>query len=295
MKRDTERRPLLAVCVLALLVLGWLSQRRTPAGRVVRRSLRAGRRRARYAAGRVHGLLYRWSRRHPDPDVPDQVLAERVRALLGPVLKRLDLPRVRITVREHVVAVHGDVSTPLDAVTIERAVWAVPGVRGVISLLHDGLLPGDSRPSEGSGARPVSAALRRLLTAARESGCDDETALPAVRAVLSTFFGQLPPATRRSLDSHLPVDVRVLALPVARHGATQHVHTADALVDMVLALDHLDAARGPAVVSSVLHALRQLVPQDARAVDAALPADLRPAWTGAGETGASRTLSTSGR
>lgn len=295
MERHTERAPLLTAGLLVAGLLGWLSQRRTPGGRVVRRSFRTGRRRLRYALGRGHGLLYRWSGRRPDAEVADDVLAERVRAQLGPVLKRLDLPRVRVTVQNHVAALHGDVATPLDAVALERVVWTVPGVRGVISLLHDGLLPGDSRPSEGAGPHPVSTVLRELLAAARAAGCDDETALPAVRAVLSAFFEELPPATRRRLDTHLPLDVRVLALPVTRHGATGHVHTAEALVGTVLRLGHLEPATAPAVVSSVLHALRGLLPQDAAAVRAALPGDLRLVWSGSREDGATPVLSGAGR
>jgi hypothetical protein len=101
-------------------------------------------------SGRVRGAMYRIAGRHPDPNVDDRTLADRVRSELGPVEKQLDVPHVHVMVQDHVVALHGDVEWPHEAATIERAARHVSGVRAVESHLHIGLLPGDSRPSWGA-------------------------------------------------------------------------------------------------------------------------------------------------
>jgi BON domain len=90
--------------------------------------------------GRLHGLGYRLRRCHPNPDVPDLVLADRIRSSLGPLERRLDLPRVHVMVTDHVALLHGDVGTQKDADDIQTAVAAVSGVRAVESHLHIGLI-----------------------------------------------------------------------------------------------------------------------------------------------------------
>ncbi len=109
-------------------------------------------RRLHYAAGRMHGVAYRISGRQPDPAVPDPVLADRVRSVLGPVEKRLDVPHVHVMVEQHVALLHGDVGSVVDAEELEAAAAAVPGVRDVESHLHIGLIKGDTRPSAGHRA-----------------------------------------------------------------------------------------------------------------------------------------------
>jgi hypothetical protein len=103
-------------------------------------------------AGLLRGLGYRLLRRHPDTDVDDRTLADRVRSTLGPLEKRLDIPHVHVMVVDHVVSLHGDVATTSDAEQLEQAAAAVSGVRGVESKLHVGLLKSDARPS--SNRRP---------------------------------------------------------------------------------------------------------------------------------------------
>jgi hypothetical protein len=100
-------------------------------------------------SGRWRGLMYRLFGRRPDPDVDDHTLADRVRSVLGPIEKRLDLPHVHVMVQDHVVLLHGDVGWPHEAAAITRAVREVSGVRDVESHLHVGLLPSDTRPSTG--------------------------------------------------------------------------------------------------------------------------------------------------
>jgi len=138
-------RTLGAVMILGGAVIAMSPQRR----RMLRRLHHELGRRSRYAEGRLEGLRYRVTGGQPDLLVDDDVLADRVRSMLGPVEKRLDLPRVHVMVDHHVVLLHGDVGSRADAVAIERATAAVPGVMGVRSCLHAGLLPGDSRPSAG--------------------------------------------------------------------------------------------------------------------------------------------------
>lgn len=103
----------------------------------------------RYLSGRLEGLSYRIEGRHPDPNVPDTVLADRIRSELGGLEKRRDLPHVHVMVEDHVALLHGDVATQDDARAIEDAVADVSGVKGVESHLHVGLIEGDTRPSEG--------------------------------------------------------------------------------------------------------------------------------------------------
>lgn len=121
----------------------------TAANHTVRRGLRAAGRTMRHVAGQLKGTAYRLSGGHPDPRVSDDVLADRIRSSLGPIEKRLDLPRIHVMVEKHVALLHGDVATPADADELVAAVERVPGVAGVESRLHVGLIPGDTRPSEG--------------------------------------------------------------------------------------------------------------------------------------------------
>ena len=101
------------------------------------------------AHGRLRGALYRLSGHHPDPNVDDRTLADRVRSVLGPIEKRLDLPRLHVMVEDHVVLLHGDVEWPHEEATITHAVQQVSGVRGVESHIHVGMLRSDTRPSTG--------------------------------------------------------------------------------------------------------------------------------------------------
>lgn len=103
----------------------------------------------RYLAGRLEGFSYAIEGRHPDPDVVDTVLADRIRSELGGLEKRRDLPHVHVMVEDHVALLHGDVATQADADAIEKAVNSISGVKGVKSHLHVGLLDGDTRPSQG--------------------------------------------------------------------------------------------------------------------------------------------------
>lgn len=138
----------------AMLAGGTLLGRRNPhvkalAGRAVGE---VGRR-LRYLSGRLEGLSYRIEGRHPDPNVVDNVLADRIRSKLGGLEKQRDLPHIHVMVEDHVALLHGEVSTREDADAIESAVALVSGVKDVHSHLHVGLIGGDTRPSEGRAHR----------------------------------------------------------------------------------------------------------------------------------------------
>ena len=136
----------------------------TGVGRLTRGLARRLSRDVRYAASAAPGIAYRLSGRRPDPDVSDDVLADRVRSAIGPVEKRLDLPRVHVMVEDHVAILHGDVPDDDDAGELQRAVMHVSGIDGVVSHLHLGLIAGDTRPSEGAAVTPPPSDAMRELT-----------------------------------------------------------------------------------------------------------------------------------
>jgi hypothetical protein len=116
---------------------------------------KAAARRATRLLGRGRGIAYRFAGGHPALDVDDATLADRVRSSLGPLEKRLDVPRVHVMVEKHTVLLHGEVASSNDAEQIEMAALAVAGVEGVESYLHVGLVASDTRPSEGHRSRPA--------------------------------------------------------------------------------------------------------------------------------------------
>ncbi len=237
----------------------------------------AAARRMRHYAADWPGIRYRIAGRRPEPDVDDATLADRVRSTIGPVTKRLDLPHVHVMSEDHVVLLHGDVRDTRDATTIEDAVRRVSGVAGVESYLHIGLLPSDTRPSEGGGE--PSDQRRRLEAAAREAGVDDRQATDVVRAVLATLADAVPAGEREHLFTHLSPDVRSTAAPPRRSGRRGRVRTVEQLVDTVT-----DRTGGLAentaltATRSVLRELRSMVPEERRDVAAVLPAELRDLW-----------------
>ena len=277
-----SRKTGIAVAILALLVAAWaVLDRRTGRKTSKRLGLRVTRR-LHNLQGAARGWRYRLAARHPDLDVADDILADRIRSELGPLEKRLDLPHIHVMVQDHVALLHGEVATIRDAEKLERAVEAVPGVAGVESHLHVGLLRGDTRPSGGRDVQSPSRALHQLLAAAQHGGAHADGGRPAVRAVLSTLADRVPEDERDHLLSHLPEDVRVIATPPRRRGKpTGRIRHVDEFVGAVTAAGPVDADRAHSVVESVLGALRQLVPEEASKVADVLPAELRELWNAA--------------
>ena len=215
--------------------------------------------------------------------MPDLVLADRIRSTIGPLEKRLDLPHVHVTVHDHVATLHGDVGCRYDARRIEGAVRKVCGVRGVNSVLHIGLRPGDTRPSVGhERPQPPSPLLSRLLDGARSAGAA-QAPLFALHAVLHHFLDRLPDDERSHVMVHLPADVRVLVHPPYRDGEPLDIETPEQLFDAVAATDLLltrDTAE--AVARDVLDALVDAIPEETADVAAVLPPPLRELWEGSG-------------
>lgn len=253
----------------------------TPLNRLLCSRLDDAARQLRFAGGRLEGMSYRLRGRHPDPDVPDTVLADRIRSSLGPLEKRLDLPHVHVMVEDHVALLHGEVVHDSDAHRLERAVAAVSGVRGVESYLHVGLVPGDTRPSTGRAHPAVSPGLRHLLDAAVEAGATPETARSVLGGILGVLADRLPPPVRSQVASHLPADVRPLFRPPRRTTQGPAARTVDDLVRRVAAVAaDVPPERARQVTVAVIDTLRGLVSDEAADVAAVLPDELRRLWHG---------------
>jgi uncharacterized protein (DUF2267 family) len=265
-----------AAAAVAAVVFG----RDSNAGRAARRGLGQAGKRARYAAGRLQGVKYRLTGGHPDPAVPDDVLADRIRSGLGPLEHRLDVPRVHVMVEHHIALLHGEVPSVTDRAAIERAVLDTPGVRGLESFLHVGLTPGSTRPSAGraEAAAAPSAALQELLEAAGDAGAPEDRTRSAVRAVLGAFAGRIPADEREQLLVHLPADVRELAaVPRIAGDALARMRTVEELV-LAATAPGLTPDQGRAVAEAVLTHVRRLVPEEAADIEAVLPAELKGLW-----------------
>jgi len=211
----------------------------------------------------------------------DGILADRVRSELGPVLKRLDQPRVHVMASRGVVALHGDVSDAPAKVAIESAARRVVGVSSVRSHLLVGLKPGEMTPSAGH-LRERSRLIQQLQHAA--AGCGYATASEAryaLRAALGVFSARLPALPRRRVLDHLPDDVRRLALPA--HWLTTDVRGISSehdLAQTVAVAMHADRAHADRLLRLVLPLLRDHAPEDAETVARSLPPELRALWLG---------------
>lgn len=279
-----RRQSVMRVAVLAVVggvvvsVVGVVRPLRRQAREIGRRTVR----RARYMRGVEHGWEYRLQGRHPDPAVPDTVLADRVRSELGRVEKRLDLPRVNVMVEEHVAHLHGDVPSRADEEKIEQAVREVAGVEGVESHLHIGLIEGDTRPSEGQVGGGPSYALERLLGAVRHAGGRPEEEVPTLEAVLTALMDELPSGEGRHLLAHLPSDVRSKVVPRSQQvSGRKRARSVDDLVKVVIATGRVEPERAAHVVESVFGVVRELVPEEAADVAAVLPSEIRDFWKSA--------------
>lgn len=140
--------------VLAAAVAGvkTLLEKNPKSREALDRATTEARTQAKHAAGTLKGKAYQMRGAHPDADVADPVLADRVRSTLGPLEKRLDVPRVHVTVEGGHVRLHGDVPSVEAATELERAAAEVSGVTGVTSSLVVGLARGTTRPSESRDA-----------------------------------------------------------------------------------------------------------------------------------------------
>ncbi len=231
----------------------------------------------RHQVGLLAGARYRIGGHHPDPNVCDGVLADRVSSTLGPLEHHLDIPRVRVRAEGHEVHLYGRVTSQAQADMIVSAVREISGVHGVVSDLHIGLLPGDTRPSQGTANPPPSVALTTMLSAARDGGAREGAERACVRSVLSTFMALLPEGERRHVLTHLPNDLCMVAEPLRpRWAGIAHPRRLDKFV--IAALPNVDPQCRESVVISVIGALRNLVPEESVDVAAVLPKGLRALW-----------------
>jgi len=276
--RTTKR--VVQVAGLAAGVAGAIatSTPQTAVGRAARRLARRITRDMRYVASSAPGILYRLAGRHPDPNVSDDILADRIRSSIGPLEKRLDLPRIHVAVEDKVAVLHGEVPAETDARAVEHAIMGVSGVRGIESHLHAGLIAGDTRPSQGVTAPTHrSPALQTLLEAARDAGARRPYA--AVHAVLCGFSDRVPVDEREQMLAHLPLDVRVLAGPARRHGErTPPVRTLEQLLAAAPVEGDIEAARATAITVAIVRTLRDLVRDETADLAAVLPPELRQLW-----------------
>ena len=251
----------------------------TKAYRVARHQLDEAAHRLRYAGGRLQGVSYRLRGRQPDPEASGILLADRVRSTLGPLEKRLDLPRIHVMAEDHVVLLHGEVGAPSDIDEIESAVAAVSGVRGVESYLHIGFTQGETRPSAGRAAREPSDAFRRLVAAAHAAGVSDDAAPAVVRGVLAAIAERIPEGERGQVAAHLPDDVRVLFTPPHRLHHLAPARTVAQLVGRITATtEAMPPEAAVSITREVIGELRSLVPDEEADVAAVLPTELRELW-----------------
>jgi len=106
----------------------------------------------RKTAGQVRGRGRAAQFGSSSEEVDEVTLADRVRSQLGPLERRLDVPRVLVTVEGTTVKLHGEVPSPEDARTLENAAREVRGVTALESHLAVGLSSGSTRPSESRSA-----------------------------------------------------------------------------------------------------------------------------------------------
>lgn len=236
--------------------------------------------RLRDLSNRFEGAAYRVRGDQPDPAVDDDLLAQRIRSSLGPLEKRLDLPRLHVTVTDHVAHVRGVVDTREHALQLEHAVREVSGVRGVRSYLRIGLGPGDTRPSQGRAQPPTSEAWHELVGAVRETGVDDDgcTAERLTTAILVAFLDAIPEEERRHVVGHLPRDVRQHLEEHVRVGLPSRPTTIAGFERAIL--DGCPIPRDSARLASrsLLATLRELVPEEVADVEAVLPRGMKGLW-----------------
>lgn len=204
-------------------------------------------------------------------------LADVVRTTLGPLMKRLDLPRIHVMAEGRRVLLHGDVAREADALAIERAVEKLPDVEVVESHLHVGLVPGDTRPSEGTHA--PSAMMTALLQAADSVGIQGAPGRAAAWGALSAILEQVPAPERQHVFSHLPADVCAFVRP-RRHFGDEQLHW-----QTELQLDAATALRGgisleesAKLVPLIIRVLKKFVPEEAQDIQATLHTQLKQLW-----------------
>lgn len=239
-----------------------------------RRKVARVERRVRYLRGWLQGVSYRLRGGRPENNVSDLVLTDRIKSSLGPLEKHLDLPRIHVMVEDHVVLLHGEVGSDEEGREIETTVTAVPGVRGIESYLHVGLISGDTRPSAGRSVNQPSAAYQRLLEAVNGHDMESQIAPMTMRAILATLAERMPDEERNKVADHLPADVRAMFVPPRRSAQRRGGSASEFAEQVALSTPGLSTERAHEVTAAVVAVLRRLVPEAVGDIDAVLPSDL---------------------
>jgi hypothetical protein len=204
-------------------------------------------------------------------------LADQVRTKLGPLVKRLDLPRIHVMAEGRRVLLHGDVATDTDAAELEEATRAIEGVETVESHLHVGLLTSDTRPSQAEPtASEMLAALQRSAAALNLVG---SPARAALWGALTAILGQIPPDERAHVLAHFPADVSAMVLPRVRLGDEGMHWRTELELDAAAALrGGISIDEAESLVPSVIAVMRAFVPEEDSDVRATLRTHLRELW-----------------
>lgn len=277
----TARTTLRSVVIVVVVVALWRLVTDLRTRRWLARAADRASRRLRFWSGQLQGCSYRLRGRRPDPGVGNTVLADRIRSSLGPLEKRLDVPRLHIDVEDHIAFLHGDVPSHDDAARIERALADISGVVGVESYLHVGPIPDDQRARTADVRQPAtSEAKKRLIESAFQAGAPVDVAAPVVRAVLAFLAERVPADELDQFANHLPHDVRSMCTAPSRTGARSK--TVRSVPQLVASLAPTTAPLSPEaaehVVEAVFGTLRDLVPEEDHDIAAVLPEELREFW-----------------
>ncbi|MDX1621597.1 MAG: DUF2267 domain-containing protein, partial [Nitriliruptorales bacterium] len=238
-------------------------------------------------ANRLNGVAYRIEGGGPDPQVSDQVLVQRVRSRLGPLEKRLDVPRLHVTAVDGVVTLRGTVGRLTHAARLITAASKVRGVAEVRSKIRVGFSAGDTRPSEGRAQTSPSDAWRQLVGAVRAVGVEQErptgvedqtTAERLTTAILAAFLRTLPDGERAHTISHLPVDIRQRVTSAAFVGQPRRPRTVEEFLDLVTASCSVRRDIAELASRELLDVLKALVPEEEHDIEAVLPTELKTLW-----------------
>lgn len=215
---------------------------------------------------------------HDTDESREHDIADQVKTVLGPVLKQLDLPRIHVMAEGHRVLLHGDVSRESDAEIIEDTILGLSDVDAVESHLHVGLLPSDTRPSQG--VMPPSEMYLALMAAAADADlADPGEARAGIRGTLSAILEQIPPDERRHLFAHFPYDVRPLAAARRELGTPRRHWRRPKSLEIDASLrGGMTLETAIALLPKVIVVLRVFVPEEDQDVQATLTRHLRQFW-----------------